>query len=128
MPAIRAFLRLDSDRDKAKRKHNRWRALKATNVGIPIPTTALLVLQEDLDCLDEFLGDSMEESILGVDVVLDQKFYHFQVLVIDRHQQSRASQRVHAVDVYSGFAGRSEHPETIAVQARANSGSLFPLV
>ena len=60
--------------------------MKATNVWLPISMKTLLVFQKHLDRLHEFLGDRVEEGILRVDLVLDQKLHHLQIFVIDRHQ------------------------------------------
>jgi hypothetical protein len=56
-------------------------------VRLPRLVYGLLVVEQHLDSLDELLGDGVEESVLGLDLVLDQQLNHLQVFIVDGHQQ-----------------------------------------
>ena len=63
----------------------------------------LFVVKEDLDRLDKLLVDGVQESVLGLDLVLQQHLHHLEVLVVDGHEERRPAQRVHAVDIDSSI-------------------------
>ena len=71
----------------------------AAYVGLAVAMEALLVIEQQLDSLDELLGDGVQEGVLRVDLEVDQQPDHLEVLVVDGHEEGRASQRVHAVYV-----------------------------
>lgn len=68
-------------------------------VAVLVPV-AVLVVQQHLDRLDELLADGVQQRVLRVHVVAYQQADHFQILVVDGHQQRRPAQRIDAIYVY----------------------------
>lgn len=48
---------------------------------------------------------------LTSNLVFDEKFDHLEVLVVDGHEESRSTQRIHTVDVNAArVSGVQQHP------------------
>lgn len=57
------------------------------------------MIEQQLHSSHHFLADCVQQGIADVDAEAQQEFNDFQVLVFNGNQQSRASERVDAVDV-----------------------------
>ena len=71
----------------------------STYVRFAFAVDSFFVIEQVLDGFDILFRDSVEESVFGLDSVLDEQFDHFQVFVVDGHEQAGTTQRIHAVDV-----------------------------
>ena len=60
---------------------------------------AFFMVKKNLNSLNKLLVDGMEQSILGLDLVLQQQLHHLQVLVVDGHEERRPAKRINTIDV-----------------------------
>ena len=70
-----------------------------SHVGLSFLVDGLFVIQQDFDGFDIFFGNGVQEGVFSFYSVLDEQFHHLQVLVVDGHQKTGPTQRIHAVDV-----------------------------
>lgn len=59
----------------------------------------VLVVEQQLDRLDKFFVDCVQECVLHLDATVDEKLDHLQVLIVDRHQQAAAAKWIATIYV-----------------------------
>lgn len=66
---------------------------------ISIFVAAIFVVQQNFNRLDKLLRDGVQKGILCVHPMIDEQFYHLEILVVDGHEQGGSPQRIDTVDV-----------------------------
>ena len=71
-----------------------------------------LVVQQNLNSLNKFLVNGVEEGILGLHFVLQEDLHHLQVLVVDGHEEGSPTEGVNTVNVDGSIVPAVlQHPE-----------------
>ena len=82
-----------------------------------------LVVQQNLNSLNKFLVNGVEEGILGLHFVLQEDLHHLQVLVVDGHEEGSPTERVNTVNVDGSIVPTVlEHPKHEAVSEGEQTG------